>query len=286
MTALTRPSVTKWPFFLGDACLLVLAWFIHWQARMPLEPFAIGAICACVATGAILGVLPFVLDYRLSAKLAESESLTTAVGQLQNLESIAQQIQLATGQWQTVQDHSSKAVTAATAIGEKMATEARAFGEFMQKANDTEKSNLRLEADKLRRSEAEWVQVVVRMLDHTYALHTAAVRSGKSGLIEQLTQFQNAQRDAARRVGLTAFTAESGETFDPAKHQSSGNETPADGSQIEATVATGFTFRGQLVRHALVTLSSQGEENAGEENTSESADAAEPASQQEEQTLL
>lgn len=272
MTELNRPTVPKWPFFLGDACLLGLAWFVHWQAKLPLEPFALWAISGCVALGAALGVLPFVLEHRLRLKLAETESLTSVVAQVKNLEGIAAQIQFATSQWQTVQDHSAKTVTAATAIGEKMATEARAFGEFMQKANDTEKANLRLEVDKLRRGEAEWLQVVVRMLDHTYALHQAAVRSGKAALIEQLSQFQGALRDGARRVGLTPVEARPGESFDSTKHQLPNDERPAEGAVVGSTVATGYTLRGQQVRPILVTLVSA-ESPAGPE-----APPAEPQS--------
>jgi len=286
MTELTRPSVPKWPFFLGDACLLVLAWFVHWQARMPLEPFALWAICVCVALGATLGIIPFILEYRLSLKLAESESLTSVVAQVENLEGIAAQIQFATSQWQTVQDHSAKTVSAATAIGEKMATEARAFGEFMQKANDTEKANLRLEVDKLRRGEAEWLQVVVRMLDHTYALHQAAVRAGKTSLIEQLGQFQAAVRDGARRVGLTPVEAQSGETFDSAKHQLPNSETAPEGAVIESTIATGYTFRGQQVRPTLVSLVSVESAEGTTASTADTEAATQKAGSPQEQNLL
>lgn len=276
MSDQSRPSVPKWPFFLGDAVMLGLAWFVYYTGKN--DAFTIGAVCACVALGAILGVMPFIFEYRITLKLAGSESLTDAVEQLKNLEGIASQISHATGQWQTVNDHSTKSVAAAKEIGERMTQEAKEFAVFMQKTGDTEKSTLRLEVDKLRRAEGEWVQVVVRLLDHTYALHSAAVRSGKTAVIEQLTHFQNAQRDVARRVGLTPFTATTGEPFDAAKHQTAGTETPAAGSIVGETVVTGFTFQGQLVRPPLVTIAkTQPTESAPEP-------AASPAA--EEQTLL
>ena len=56
-----------------------------------------------------------------------------------------------------------------------LSTEARAFGDFLRKSNDAEKSHLRLEVDKLRRSENEWLQILVRILDHIFALHQAAM---------------------------------------------------------------------------------------------------------------
>ena len=254
MSEQSRPVVPKWPFFLGDAFMLGLAWFVYSQSKSPLTHFAIGAICACVALGALLAVLPFILEYRITLRLAEAESLTTVVAEVKNLENIAAQINLATGLWQTVQTHSGKTVTAAKEISERMTSEAKAFAEFMQKSNDTEKGTLRLEVEKLRRSESDWVQVVVRMLDHTFALHTAAARAGKAGLVEQLTQFQNALRDTARRVGLTPFTATVGEPFDAAKHQTGESEEPTADATIHETIATGYTFRGQLVRPALVAL--------------------------------
>src|SRR5260221_9461759 len=108
----------------------------------------------------------------------------------------------------------------------------------MQRANDSEKSNLRLETEKLRRAEAEWVQVVVRMLDHVFALHQAAVVSGKPNLIDQMTQFQSACRDVVRRVGLAPFVATAAEAFDSQRHRSLDGNAPADDAKIAETLAT------------------------------------------------
>jgi len=285
MTELTRPSVPKWPFLLGDAFMLGLAWFVYQQSKLPLNSFAMGAICICVALGALLAILPFVMEYRIVLRLTESESLTSVVAQVQNLESIATLIGQATGQWQSVNDHSAKAVAAATQIGEKMAVEAKAFAQSLEKASDTEKNTLRLEVEKLRRSETDWLQVVVRMLDHTFALHSAAVRSGKTALIEQLTQFQNAVRDAARRVGLVPVTAEGGESFNPEKHQSSEGEAPEAGAVVATTMATGYSFRGQPIRKVLVSLEKPTEEQIAAADSPSEADSVQPQ-QPGEQTLL
>jgi molecular chaperone GrpE (heat shock protein) len=107
----------------------------------------------------------------------------------------------------------------------------------------------------MQRGEKDWIQVSVRMLDHVYALHLGAVRSGQPNLIAQLSNFQNACRDAARRVGLTPFAAEPAEPFDEQRHQLlEGQKTPADGAVIAETLATGYTFQGRLLRPALVRL--------------------------------
>ena len=41
-----------------------------------------------------------------------------------------------------------------------MTAEARAFQQFLDKANDTERNHLRLEVEKLRRAEGDWLQVL------------------------------------------------------------------------------------------------------------------------------
>ena len=251
----TEPRVAKWPFFLGDLLLLGAAWFIVSQSKLPMGPWQIFFVVVCVAGGAWLAIMPFLLEYRLAMKLADARALTSVVSQLRNLESVAGQIRNASEQWQNVHEQAGKTATAAREISDRMTAEAKAFTEFMQRANDSEKANLRLEVEKLRRAEADWLQVLVRTLDHVYALHQGAVRSGQPKLIEQLDNFQSACCDAARRVGLTSFTARDSEAFDAQRHQLvEGDGKPAPGAVIGEAIAAGYTFQGRLLRPALVRL--------------------------------
>ena len=58
-------KVAKWPFLLGDALMLgVAAGVLIWQAAHPIAQWQVLTAVGCVAFGAVLGVLPFVLDYR------------------------------------------------------------------------------------------------------------------------------------------------------------------------------------------------------------------------------
>ncbi len=250
-----EPKLAKWPFFFGDALLLGVAAFITTRAALPLDFRSAALVAVCVALGALLGIIPFLLEYQVQAKLAEAGALTNVVAQLRNLESIAAQIASATGRWQTVQEESEKVAAASKSIADRMMAEVKEFSEFLQRANDAEKGNLRLEVEKFRRAERDWLEALIRMLDHVYALHLGAVRSGQPNLIEQLSHFQNACRDAARRVGLTPFIAEPAEPFNPERHKLIDQEgAPANGACIDETVATGYTFQGRLLRPALVRV--------------------------------
>jgi molecular chaperone GrpE (heat shock protein) len=273
----SAPRVAKVPFFFGNAVLLLLAWFIYREAKRPLGAAEVLALVICAGVGAVLSIWPYVLEYRSAEKLLQTAALTSVVSEIQNLEQVAGQIGGATAQWQTVQEAADKTARQAKEIVQKMADEAKAFGEFMQKTNDSEKSALRLEVDKLRRIEADWLQVLVRILDHVLALNRAAAQSRQPTVIEQLSRFQNACHDAARRVGLTPFVAASSDKFDEQRHQSvDAQNKPTDGAVIEETVANGYTFQGALVRPALVRLrNGDGHQALSESNTETAQKAAE-----------
>jgi molecular chaperone GrpE (heat shock protein) len=262
MTQVNFWKTAKWPLWVGDAILLGCAGLIFFRAPHPFSLHEAVLVSVVVAAGAFLGALPLILEYRAFCKVVEVNALGAAVEQIQNLETIGAKISSATDQWGRMQEamerHSAKTVVSSQEIAERMSKEVREFNEFMQKINDTEKATLRLEVEKLHRSEKEWLQVLVRILDHIFALHNAASRSGQPELAAQIGNFQNACCGVARRVGLAIFEAEAGKPFDPESHQVSGTEKPPGGSLIAETVGPGYTYQGRLLRLALVRI--KGEE--------------------------
>jgi molecular chaperone GrpE (heat shock protein) len=258
MTESSEWQVPKWPFLMANAALLGVAAALIWHTGHPLSLLEISLATASVALGALLGCLPFVLEYRATTKLIEINAITTVAAQLHALKQYAAQVATATDQWARVQEntqgHADKTLAAARGIAERMTAEIQGFNDFQIKLNDTEKGALRLEVEKLRRAEAEWLQVVVRILDHIFALHTAATRSNQPDLAEQIGQFQNACREAGRRVGLTPFAAGPAEKFDAQRHRAHGVENPPAEAVVAETLAPGISFQGRLVRLALVRL--------------------------------
>ena len=261
-------KTSKWPFLLGDAVMLGLGYFIYWQSPNPLATREFIACGVCVLLGVLLGILPFLLDYRALLKRIEASAVGAISEKIQNLETVARQISTATNHWQSAQEAADKTTATAREISERMAVEARDFTAFMQKINDGEKATLRLEVEKLRRSEGDWLQVLVHVLDHVYALYHAAERSGQTAIINQLAQFQNACRDVARRVGLTPFAAATNDPFDAERHRwADGEATPDPGSRVAETLAPGYTYQGKLLRPVLVRVLSDAPltETVGEE---------------------
>jgi molecular chaperone GrpE (heat shock protein) len=256
MNDATNWTVPKWPFWLGDLLLLAFGYFFVLHSPLPIHW---GVAAGCVAGGAILGVIPYLLDYRAMGRALEINALGAVAEKIQNLEKLAAQISSATSQWaavqESVQGSAEKTAASAREIAEQMTGELQQFSEFMKKMNDSEKATLRLEVEKSKRSELEWLQVLVNILDHTYALHAAAMRSGEVKFAAPITTFQNACRDTARRLGLAPFVAEPNEPFNAERHQVAGSaEAPPAGAVVAETIGTGYTFQGRLLRPALVRL--------------------------------
>ena len=258
MTEIPDWKATKWPWLLADVVLLGIAAAVIYQVPHAVSHAEIYLAAGCAALGALFACAPFYLDYRAAGKLIETHALGDVSEKITDLKNTAEQISTATGQWARVQEttknNADKTTAAAAEIAERMTGEVREFTQFQAKMNDTEKGALRLEAEKLRRAEGEWMQVVARILDHTFALNTAAARSGQPELAEQISHFQNACRDSARRVGLAQFESVPGENFDAERQRVHGVEHPRAGSVIAETLAPGITFQGRLVRPALVKL--------------------------------
>lgn len=259
MRETTAPRLPRWPFFLGDALLLGFAALICLQTPKPWTTgFLLLAGC-CVAGAALLGIAPYVLEYRGLVKLTGIDAVESAMDRIGQLEAVAGQISSATNLWNNVHEQAEKTAGTAKSIAEHMTRELKEFTGFMERANSNEKATLRLEVEKLKRAEGDWLQVLVRMLDHVFALHHGALRSGQQNVIQQVGRFQMACLDAARRVGLAAFAAAEDETFNPERHQPMEGEPKPDAeSKVLETVASGYTYQGRVLRPALVRIRNNG----------------------------
>jgi molecular chaperone GrpE (heat shock protein) len=247
------PRLTKLPFLLGDALLLAAAGWLVFQGG-DLGIWQSVLLVAAVALAALFGVLPFIIEFKAAAKAAETAQLAGAVEQFQNLEELARRVAGAGAEWQQIHHGTTQTVTAAGQIAEKIVTEAQEFAKVLAQMNEREKQHLRLEVEKLRRGEAEWLQILVRMLDHIHALYMAGLRSGQKNIIDQLTSFQAACRDTARRVGLLPVLPAADAPFDAQQHQIMDGQEAGPGAVVSEILAPGYTFQGQLLRLPLVTV--------------------------------
>ena len=250
----TRSSLPLWPFLAADALLVGTGGLILWLGHRPLIWWEAVLIVLCVAAAAGSLIFPFARRNHDYQALARAKILAQTSHKLQQLDQVAAQITSATTQWREFHEHSSQNASAAKAVAESVSAEARKTVELLQKGNDVEKGNLRLEVEKLRRAEAEWIQINVFILDHVFALFQAANRSGQPAFVEQMGLFQNSCREAARKIGLVATLVKAGDPYDPNLHKLVDNASPNGNAIVVETLATGYTFQGQIIRRPLVAL--------------------------------
>jgi len=248
------PQIIKWPFLVGDMLLLVAAVAVQFQSPAPLTLWHHLLTIAAVGLGASLLAIPYILEHKGEVRLLDSAQLTSSLAQIHKLEALGQNVAASTAHWQSIHDQNNRTVLHVREVAEKMSVETRQLAEAIKKADDSDKNHLRLEVEKLRRGEGEWLQIVVRILDHVFALSQAAERSGQPTLMEQINQFQYACRDSARRIGLVPITVVPNDFFDPNRHQVFEAPEPDAGKRIATMLATGFTLQGQLIRKVLVTV--------------------------------
>jgi molecular chaperone GrpE (heat shock protein) len=282
--------LTKWPFYFADLMLSAVAVYVLYRLGTIAGPWEMAAAAGCLVAagwGAWFSIKPWLIEHDARLKLTESSTLKSSLEQIKELDSVAALIRNANSQWQGVQDASGRTVAAAQEIAERMKAETADFMKFIQKAHDQERANLRLEVDKLRRMEGDWLKTVVQILDHIYALNQAAIRSGQDPLIAQLAQFQNACRDVARRMGLAPYIPTKLEPFNAQGHQlPNPEEAVPEGARVGEVLATGFTYQGQLLRRALVLLAEADGNDAlqnitsGNEPAVEASDAGESVHEQ------
>lgn len=251
------------PFWFADAILLLTAGVVVAVGARPLRAWEVAAVVVCVGAGAWLSVWPAKRTYEAELRESDTDRLAETVARLGQLDVVADRIAAATGQWQAVQERATQSADLAKGVVDRLAREAEAFATAVSRSSDGEKQTLKLEVEKLRRAEGEWLQSVGRLMDHVFALHLAALRSGQPGVIEQIERFHAACREALRRVGFVPLVAAPDDVFDSRKHQVAEGPRPPEGTRIDETVAAGYMYQGQLLRPIIVKVVLPGARDAG-----------------------
>lgn len=249
-----NPPLNRMPFWFADAMLLATAATLVAVGGRPMRFWEMIAVVGCVAFGAWLAVMPVLKEYENAVRLTETHRLADATAKLGDLEALADTIGGATGQWQGVQERAAQTAELARGVVDRLAREAESFAQAVSRASDGEKQTLKLEVEKLRRAEGEWLHAVGRVMDHVFALHLAAVRSGQPAVAEQIERFHAACRESLRRVGFVPLVAAPDESFDPRKHQLPEGARPPEGAKIDETLAAGYLYQGQLLRPIIVKV--------------------------------
>jgi len=256
LKALPLPvSVPKWPFLSADIIFIGLGYWISTLIQGEPQAWQIISILVCAILGAAFAVTPFYFEYKAESKAVEIAQLTSVTKEINKMELVASQITDASENWTAAQDASKQTAKLAEEVAAGIAETVKTHDAFMASAHKEELNILKLEVDKLRRSEGEWTHTLVGLLDLVYRLERSAVASGKEPFIKTMSQFQGQCREVSRRVGLVAFEAEPGVVFNPNEHALPDGESISEDASVTGTRLPGFRLQGKLVRKPFVAIS-------------------------------
>lgn len=163
----------KWPFLLGDVSFLIVAAAIGLIEERPWSETTMIIMFSCVFLGTALAIFPFVTDHVSTRQ----EDLIEAREQLeelaQKLSESADYIGTVSGQFQSINDATIKAVHLAESLPYKMQEKVGEIAQSIQQGQDEEKEAMAAELEELRENESRHLESAI---DKARASLDAAVK--------------------------------------------------------------------------------------------------------------
>jgi len=204
------PPLNPWPFLVGDAALLAAACLISSQANAPLSSSPLIAIVACIAFGAVLAVIPFLLNYTRRQELALAERQREIAALAQITTTSAEQISIAAASLHSIAENTTRSLKLGEQLPQKIQEKINDFKSQLNEVAVTENEALAQEINTLRASETERLETALSSVRKTaadLAMIEAVSRKHLSELNESLARFVSSAEKAAGEATKTIETS-------------------------------------------------------------------------------
>lgn len=149
------PRLPKWIFLVIDLSLLLTAFIIVYFAKNPYAPVPLISTVACIGLAAVIGLVPFLIDYAAdSAEYVQQERARIA-DQVQRLNAASESLARAAAQIKAVEEAVHKTAHAAENLPYRMQEKLAEFNQQLATSEDEEKERLTEELATLRQGESE-----------------------------------------------------------------------------------------------------------------------------------
>lgn len=176
------PRLPKWIFLVIDLGLLLTAFIIVYFAKNPYAPVPLLTAVACVGLAAIIGLVPFLVDYAAdSAEYVQQERARIA-DQVQRLNAAGESLARAAAQIKAVEEAVHKTAHAAENLPYRMQEKLAEFNQQLATTEDEEKERLTEELATLRQGESERLTALADKISKTLAELTALDASTRKQL--------------------------------------------------------------------------------------------------------
>ncbi len=209
------PPLNPWPFLAGDAVLLATAFLIASQAEAPLSGLPLIIIALCVGLGAMLAVIPFVLNHTRRQDVALAERQREIAALAQTTASSAEQISIAAAGLHSLSEHVARALKLGESLPHKMQDKINDFKAQLNEVAVTENEALSQEINTLRTSETERLETALtgvrKVVAELAALETATrknLRELNDSLAKHSAETLKAANEASSAIMSARDTAE------------------------------------------------------------------------------
>lgn len=200
------PPLKIWPFLAGDAVLLATAFLIANQAHAPLTGAPLIAVAGCVALGAVLAVIPFVLNHTHRQDLALADRQREIAALARSTATSAEQLSIAAASLHAIAESAARAAKLAEQIPHKVQDKINDFKTQLNEVAVTENESLSQEINTLRASETERLETALAGVRRTAAdlgMVEAVTRKHLSELNDSLVRFAaSANKSASESVRI------------------------------------------------------------------------------------
>jgi hypothetical protein len=196
------PRLPKWTFLAIDAGLLLTAFLIAYFAKNPYAPLPFITAVLLVAAAAIVGLVPFLIDYAADSAEYVQQERARVSDQVQRLHTASESLARAAAQIKAVEEAVHKTTHAAENLPYRMQEKLAEFNESLAGKEESDREALEQELAELRAANSEQLKAVADKIQKAAAdwgALEAATRKQLAAAEAALAKVQGAATDTAAK---------------------------------------------------------------------------------------
>ena len=204
------PRLPKWIFLAIDAGLLLTAFLIISFAKDPYQPLPFVSAVICVALAAVIGLLPFLVDYAADTAEALEQERQRLSEQAVRLNATIENLARTAAHIKAVEEAAHKSAREAETLPYRMQEKLAEFNEALAAKEDSDRETLETELEALRSTHTDQLKAVAEKIGKAatdWSALEVATRKQLAVTEAALTKLQAGSAEAAARFEAQVSTA-------------------------------------------------------------------------------
>ena len=205
------PRLPKWTFFAIDAGLLIAAFIIvFFNSKNPYAPLPFVSAVICVVLAAVIGVIPFLIDYAADSAEYVQQERVRVNEQVQRLHAAGESLARAAAQIKAVEEAVHKTAHAAENLPYRMQEKLAEFNAALAETEESDRAALEEELVELRAANSDKLKTLAEKIHQTtaeWAALEASTRKQLAAAEAAVAKVQHTASDVAGKFEAKLTTA-------------------------------------------------------------------------------